>query len=235
MSLEIRDKDVITFGDCKVDGDTVLDSAKQFKLCIRFDGAVELVEASGDYWFTDIKFNWHPVQKFNVLNCYDNSRGKYRSDEDIAFFIGNLPLLRRVPKKHRKYQFVECDYIDGEDKPPAISTDKLEFVIDKRKKVRIGYMIRRSNIGTNFHIQSYNAIDVHFHSDEGYYSQAVLFDKVNKNRLVMLGHQNEYAGAIGIPEMIFEDNYDKKVDKEFHENEYVRDFIRSNLIHCEEA
>lgn len=233
MSLDIQNKDVITFGDCKVDADVVLDSAKEFKLCIRFDGAVELFGGDSDYWFTDMKFHWHPNQMFNILDCYDNSSTKYSDDSSIVFFIGNRSLLRKVPKKYRKYQFVECDYIDGKDKLPTKSMDKLEFVVDKRSKIRIGYMIRRPNV--DFHIQSYNAIDVHFHSDEGYYSQAVLFDKVNKNRLVMLGHQNGYAGPKGIPEMIFEVNYDRKVDNDVHEKEYVREFIKSNLMNCEEA
>lgn len=245
MSLDIRNKDVITFGDCKVDADAVFNPAKKFKLCIRFDGAVELVEADGDYWFTDWKFHWHLKQKFNVLICDSGDQSpessdyeNYRScnlDENVAFFVGNRSLLRKGEKKDREYQFVECDYIDGKDKPPRKSTDKLELVVDKRLNVRIGYVLREENLDKHFSIQSYNPIDVHVHCDEGYYHQAVLFDKVNKNRLVMLGHQNGTAGPEGIPEMIYIDNYDRKVDKDEHDKEYVREFIKSNVINCEEA
>lgn len=137
-----------------------------------------------------------------------------------------------VHPKYRKYQFVECDYIDGKDKPLRKSTDKLELVEDNRSNVRIGYMIRDQE----FDIQSYNPIDVHAHSDEGCYDQAVLFDKTNKNRLVMLGHQNGFAGPEGIPGMIFIHNFDPQVDNDnVHDKEYTREFIRSNLINCEDA
>lgn len=61
----------------------------------------------------------------------------------------------------------------------------------------------------------------------------MLFDKVNKNRLVMLGHQNGVAGPEAIPEMIYIDNYDSDVDKDEHDKEYVRQFIKSNLINCQ--
>lgn len=49
----------------------------------------------------------------------------------------------------------------------------------------------------------------------------------------MLGHQNGVAGPEAIPEMIYIDNYDSDVDKDEHDKEYVRQFIKSNLINCQ--
>lgn len=112
MSLDIRDEDVITFGDCKVDADSVLDPKKKFKLCIRFDGAAEIVEVTDDYWFTNTKFHWHPKQKFNVkFNCHKANRSPETSDDDydyddfgfvrykelddgVVLFIGDRSMLR---------------------------------------------------------------------------------------------------------------------------------------------
>lgn len=80
MSLEIQEADKITFAHCKVYVSEVLNPSLEYKLCCRFDGAVELVENNKDYWIEDPRFNWSVKQQFNVLECEETYTEENWSD-----------------------------------------------------------------------------------------------------------------------------------------------------------
>lgn len=238
MLLEFDKADVMTFADRKIPVTDVLNAKLKYKICVRFDGALELVanNVEGDYWIPDEKFNWNLKEKFNVLTPADYADPL---DKKFSFFVGNSALLKTSKLRHFEYQYIECDYIEGVGKPAIVSNTVLEVITNSKSNDRIGYCIRRNhgNHKEDLCVQSFNPIDVHFHTDDGWYSQAVLFKKHSKNRLVLMGQQNNDIGALAIPELYFEETFNRFTDNDviFHEKDYVKDFIKHNLAYCEEA
>lgn len=240
MLLEFGNQDEMYFADRKIPVIDVLNPDLKYKICVRFDGALELVDAGidGGYWIPDPKFNWNLTEKFNALTPKDFSDPWGRR---ISFFVGHAAFLKKSSIRYFKYTSIDCDYIEGIGKETTVSGSLLQLITDKRSTSndKIGYCILRNgrNRKEDICVQSFHPIDVHFHSDEGWYSQGVLFNRHTKNRLVLMGEQNMDVGALAIPELYFEQNYMQCSEQDviFHEQDYVKEFIEHNLVYCEEA
>lgn len=144
MLLELSKTDEITFADRKLQLVDVLNAGSKYKICVRFDCALELVDSNitEEFFISDPKFNWNLNEKFNVLAPKDYSDGL---DKKFAFFVGNSSLLKTSMLRNFKYQFVECDYIEGIEKERTISNTILELITDKRSNDKIGYCVRRNH------------------------------------------------------------------------------------------
>lgn len=107
--------------------------------------------------------------------------------------------------------------------------------MDKRSKVCIVYMMRGSNIGTNFLIQSYNAIDVHAHSDE-----AIMIKRCGSTSLTRIALWCSAIETDKLLRKVFQKRFSRiiligRIDNYVHEKENTRKSIKSNLINCGEA
>lgn len=239
MALEFSKTDEIMFGDRIIPVIDVLNPQLKYKICIRFDGALELVDNAivEPYWILDPKFNWKLKEEFNVLTPTEFLDPWRR---EISFFVGNPAVLNMDMINYFKYQYVDCDLIEEIGKQTSVSNTLFEAITDKRSQSndRIGYCVRRvRNRMNDLRIQSFHPIDVHSHSDDGWYNQAVLYKKALKNRLVLMGAQNRAVAALAIPELYFEENFNRDTEyfTDFHGKDYVKEFIEHNLAFCEEA